>query len=254
MKILRSEWLKLKRTPTIWLVLLAPLLYSMFMVWYVSGRTVTDELQVFVFQAFYEVWAALVIPIGAGLLAGLVSQQEAVAGNFQGLPGSKSSRTSLFLGKLLILILLSTISTIIAAATLIIGLVHIIHIPISISVFVAGSVVAAIGTIPLLALHLWIGFAWGMGSTIGVGGAGLLLGGLMATSLGDTYWQYVPWGWPVRLVMVPGVCLFPQVDLGASFFLQSFIKGAIPASAFLFVVVIGGLLWFDQWEGRKVPE
>lgn len=253
MKLLRSEWLKLKRTPTIWLVLLVPLVYSTFMIWYVSGRAATNGLNIFIFQAFFEVWAALVIPVGAGLLSGLMGQQEANAGNFHGLLSSKISRASLYTGKLLMLILLSALSTILATATLIIGLVYVAHIPISIPVFVAGAMIAIVTTIPLLALHLWIGLAWGMGSTIGIGGAGLLLGSLMATNLGDSYWQYIPWAWPVRLVMIPGFRLFPQ-KVEPRFFVQYFITGALPAGVFLSLVVIGGLLWFDKWEGRKISD
>lgn len=246
MRILYGEWIKLRRTLCLWLVIFAPLLYSLFMVWYFSGRSVTESLPMAIYEGFYQVWAAIVVPLGAGLLIGLMTQQEGLAGSFQGLLGSRTPRKSLYLGKLAMAILLTTVSTALAVLTLVLGL-KLAGIPISSSPFIGAAVIVELTTIPLLALHLWIGFAWGFGPSVGVGGAGMLLGALSFTTLGNSYWQYIPWGWAARFSMIPGAHFYYQLIPPVS-------KVVFLSTAFLFVVVIGGLLWFDQWEGRKIPD
>lgn len=259
MRILLAEWLKTKRTSMRWITFLVPVLFSSLIVWYFSMRGVTDNIQISIFQGFFETWSALVIPVGVGLLSGLMIHQEEMAGSFNGLLGSRTSRSSLFIGKLLMLILLTTLSTMLATVTLVVGLSYVAHIPVSLPVFIAAMVMVVISTLPLLAFHLLISFAWGMGPSIGIGGGGLLLGALMATSLGDTVWQYIPWGWPVRLSMLPGFYLFylpgmelPPLEISSGFVVHEAIKGIIHATIFFIIMVVGGVLWFNKWEGRKI--
>jgi len=72
-----------------------------------------------------------------------------------------------------------------------------------------------------------------------------MLGALSLTSLGDRYWQYLPWGWIARFAMLPGACYYyeviPKVQPALSL-----------AVAFLVINTAGGLMWFEHWEGRKV--
>ena len=43
-RVLRAEWIKLRRSPLPWLVLLTPILYSIFIILVFSGRTISDQL------------------------------------------------------------------------------------------------------------------------------------------------------------------------------------------------------------------
>lgn len=258
MRRLSAEWLKTKRTPIRWITFSAPVLFSVLIVWYFSLRGVDKTIELSVFQGFFQAWSTLVIPIGAGLLSGFMIYQEEMAGNFNGLLGAKTSRTSLFMGKLNMLILLTTASTVLATVTLMIGLNYIAHIPISLPIFISAAVMVEISTIPLLAFHLWISFAWGMGASIGMGGGGLLVASLMATSLGDTVWQYIPWAWPERLSALPGLYLLylpgmktPPPAIASGYAVHEFMKGIIPAIIFFTIVTAAGLLWFNKWESGK---
>lgn len=258
MRILFVEWIKLKRTPIMWVSILVPILFSACMVWYVSAREATNHIEIFIFHGFFEAWAAIMVPIGAGLLSGLMIHQEEMAGSFNALLAGKTSRTNLFIGKLLMLILLSVISTTLAIVTLMLGLKYMVNIPVSFPIFIGAAVIVQMATIPLLAFHLWVSFAWGMGPSIGIGGGGLLLGALMATRLGDTVWQYIPWGWPVRLSILPGFYMLHRKGGEASslpfspeFIANEFMKGMLPAIIFLMAMVVGGVLWFNRWETGK---
>jgi len=246
-RVLKAEWIKLRRSPLPLLVLAIPLLYSGFMIWYFSGRTITAQLQITIYDAYFQVWAAIVVPLGAGLLPGLMSHQEAQAGSFQGFLASRTPRPLLYLGKLVMLVLLSAFSTALAVSVLILGVQYLLGIPLSPAPFVGGALVAELATIPLLAVQLWISFALGLGPAVGVGAAGVLLGALSLTSLGDYYWRFLPWGWAARFVMAPGAAFYYGIVPG--------LEGApVAAVAFLLLTLVGGLLWFERWEGRKAND
>lgn len=246
-RVLRAEWIKLRRSPLPWLVLLTPILYSIFIIWYFSGRTISDQLQISIYDAYFQVWAAIVVPLGAGLLPGLMSYQEAQAGSFQGLLASRIPRILLYFGKMAMLVLLSTISTALGVILLIVSVKCLVGIPLSPAPFIYGALVAELTTIPLLAMQLWISLALGLGPSIGVGAGGLLLGALSLTSLGDHYWQYLPWGWTARFVMAPGAAFYYEI-------MPEFENAPFAAVVFLLLTLGGGLLWFGRWEGKKMHD
>ncbi|GAB7388054.1 lantibiotic immunity ABC transporter MutG family permease subunit [Bacillaceae bacterium] len=245
MKLFASEWMKTKRTPVRWLPFFTPLVFAALILWYCSLRKTTEDLPIFIFQIFFEVWTALAIPLGAGLVSGLMIQQEELAGNFQPLLGSQWPRRNLYLGKLALLVFLAAASTMLAASALAAGAWLIFHAPIPWPAFIGAAVMALIGALPLLAFHLWISFAWGMGASIGIGVGGLLIAALMATGLGDRVWPWVPWAWPVRFAGLAGA---------SSFIIAQAIQGMVPAAVFFAAMLSGGLIWFNRWEGRKKGE
>ncbi|SET14578.1 lantibiotic immunity ABC transporter MutG family permease subunit [Anaerobranca gottschalkii] len=261
MKILISEWIKTKRTPIRWLAFLTPVIFAALIIWYFSLKAIMIDIQISIFQVFFEAWTALVIPFGAGLISGLMIHQEELAGSCNGFLGSKLPRRDLYLGKLSILILLASASTLLAVLVLLLGLSFILNMYISWPIFIIAAIMAMIGTLPLLAFHLWISFAWGMGASIGIGGGGVLIAALMATSLGNKIWQFVPWAWPVRLaglagaylLYLPGMKLPPEI-ISSGFIADQAIKGLIPTAVLFVSLLVGGLIWFKRWEGRKISD
>lgn len=251
-KILSAEWIKTKRTPIKWVAFLTPILYSLVITWYYSSKTIDLSTEISVFQIFFEVWTIIFIPIGAGLFSGFMIYQEELAGKFNGLLISKLPRLKLYLGKLIILILLTTLSILIGTIILGIGLNYVIHVPVSISIFIMAAIITALTTIPLLAFHLWISLAWGMGASIGVGGGGLLIAALMGTNLGNMVWKYIPWAWPVRISTLPALYFLNLSKKEISYAVQQNAEGGVCALVFLIIMLVGGIKWFEKWEGRKV--
>lgn len=261
MKILISEWMKTKRTAVRWMTFLTPVIFAALTVGYYSARTITTDMHLSIFEAFFEVWGTMVIPMGAGLISGITIHQEELAGSFNGFLGSKLPRRDLYLGKFTILVLLASISTFLGVLTLIIGSSIFLHVSLSWSLFLRAAIMAMLGTLPLLAFHLWISFAWGMGASIGIGGGGILIAALMATSLGDRIWPFVPWAWPVRLSLLIGVDLLdltgmnlPSSMMASDYIANQAIKGFIPVTVFFAVMLFGGIIWFQKWEGRKITD
>ncbi len=262
MKLLSSEWLKTKRTAIRWFTFCMPAVYAALIIGYIALRGVDINTQVLVFQIFFEAWTAFVIPLDVGILSGFIVHQEELAGNFNGFLAAKVSRYKLYLGKFGLLFVTMTTSTLIATIVLCVGLNVFLGLLIDWQIFVASAILVVIGTIPLLALHLWASFAWGMGASIGISIGGLLMAALIgATGLGDKIWQFIPWAWPVRLAMLPGVYLQFMPDMqvtpesiSSGFVLNQLATGLIAVAICLAVALVGGMVWFDKWEGRKFYE
>ena len=76
-KLLLSEWLKTKRTAVRWLTLCMPLVFSILTVIYLSIRP--NSSQEFAFEGFFTIWTVFVIPLGVGVLSGLIVDEEELA-------------------------------------------------------------------------------------------------------------------------------------------------------------------------------
>jgi len=259
MKILYAEWLKTKRTAIRLLTFCMPVVYAALIIGYFALRGIDKNAQTLVFQGFFEVWTVCVIPLDVGVLSGLIMHCEELAGNFNGLLSSKVSRNGLYWSKFLLSVLIMAASTLIATILLGVGFDVFLGVPISWPIFIAASILAIIGTIPLLALHLWTGFRWGMGASIGISIGGLLMAALMGvTSLGNKIWQFIPWTWPVRLAILPGAYLqftenmqFPPEVISSGIVINQLAMGLAMSSLCLVAALIGGTIWFNRWEGRK---
>lgn len=239
MRLLRSDWLKLRRTPPRWAILLTPAAYALLLLWYFSTYRVTPELADKIYTAFFEVWTSF-MPLAAGLISGLYCLQEEQAGRFSGVLGLPASRPLIYTNKLGMLVAIHACSLLLSVTILALGMKYGLHMDqINANLFYRGALLAAIGSLPLLALHLWISFAFGLGASAGIGGAGLLLAAIVgATSIGDSLWPVVLWAWPVRLTMSP---MDPAV-----------LAAGLPPALLLFAVLaVGGSVWFRRWEGRK---
>lgn len=254
--MLQMEWLKLKRTPLQWLLFAGPIGMAALIVWYYAGRTVTPGLPALIFETFVQGASAIAIPIGVGILAGYVILQEELAGNFNGFLGTAIPRSLLYVSKLLFMIVLMAAAIALSTLTLGAGLYGFTDIPVRWDILAAAAGIGIAASLPLLALHLWASLAWGMGASVAIGGGGLLVAALSATSLGDAVWPYIPWAWPVRLSILPGVYLLPELsnEFAMDMLFQKALQGSVSVVLAFVVLWVGGLLWFRKWEGRKAQE
>ena len=240
-----------------WMTFAMPVVFSLAVIGYAALRT--DCTQNLVFRIFFEAWTAFVIPLCVSVMAAFIIQEEEQAGGFMGFLSTSISRNKLYLGKFFLLFLCMAVSTVIALVTLSIGINFILPGGINSLIFTSATILVIFGTLPLLALHLWISFALGTGASIGVGMSGLVIAALIGTTeLGDKIWMFVPWAWPSRLANLPGAYLDftpgmqtpPQEIASGSIFSQLSISFIIIIIC-LIVLVVGGIIWFRKGEGRK---
>lgn len=259
LRVLSSDCLKTKRTAIRLIAAASPVAYALAMLWYLGHFTQTQDLQYKIHEVFFQA-GTIFLPIVVGLLAGLICAQEEHAGNFNGMMGQMVPKALIYISKLLLLTMLVIVITFSSIFILLLGMKLLLHIGnIRVELFLLSGFLTIAGSLTLCSIHLFLGLAYGLGTSISVGGAGFLIAAILgATSVGDTIWQFMPWAWPVRLswlpaIFMPGVHL-PDNIMQPQFFLQQTAKGLVPAITVFIFVTVCSILWFYRWEGRKSYE
>lgn len=250
-RVVLSEWLKTKRTIIRWLIFFLPLCFSACMAAYCAYRA--DLSVEFIYEAFYMVWAALMMPVGIGVITGYYIYEEEAAGDFNNLLNIVVPKGKLYLGKFFLSVISLTICTILTTLMICIGLKVVRSGNIGAVLFLAASLLAVCGSLPILAVHVWVSFTWGMGASAGLGIAGILMAVLMGTtSLGDKLWYVLPWTYPVKMAMFPmSLSLMSEAASGV---IRQFVLAVVLSIVFSIIFLAGGLAWFHNWEGPKSSE
>lgn len=252
MNLLLSEWLKTKHTLIRWFIFFMPVCISACIIMYLSLR---PELSFdFVYEGFYIIWTTIIIPIGVSVLTGFLIHEEEQAGDFNGFLNTGISKGKLYIGKLGFSAISLTVCTTITTLSLCIGLNIVLTDFVNSSLFAMSSLLCIIGSLPILAIHLWISFRWGMGASIGTGICGILMAVLIGTTgLGDKIWMLIPWAYPVKMAMFPmAYSLLPSTML-VELTIQFILEFTLSIGWFV-IFLIGGMIWFSKWEGRKYGE
>lgn len=254
-RTLSSDWLKTKRTAIRLIVIIVSMLYPFFMLWYFSKQNSQSQI----YDGFFMV-ISVAMPIMAGMLCGLIGTQEENAGNFNAILGSTVTRTTSYLSKFILLILMTANSVFLSTLVLLAGMKWFMHIKnIQVGLFLEGALLVITGSLILYSLHLFVSFAFGMGASIALGGAGFLIAAVLGgTVVGDRIWQFVPWTWAARLSQLPEVFIHDfQLPAGINppvFFTEQFSKGITGVITCNVIVLIASIVWFRRWEGRKSYE
>lgn len=252
MRILYSEWLKTKHTLIRWFILFLPVLIAVSVILYLINR---DNVSFpMLYQIYFTLCSSIWIPIGSSVLTGFYVQEEEFAGNFHGLLSSGLSRKKIYLSKFVFSALSLTISSLLATLIISAGLHLLLPQNFPAGSFLLASLLILSGALPVLAIHIWISFALGIGASVGAGILGLLIAVLMGTTnLGDAVWYFLPWTYPVKLFSFPLALSIMPGTAAAPAVLQFLLCLAL--SLLLCVVfLLSGMLWFEKWEGRKHTE
>lgn len=254
-RILSSEWLRTKRTAIRWLTLCLPVIFSLCVIAYLAVRSETS-LE-FVFEGFFTIWTVFMLPLGVGILAGATVQEEELAGSFHSFLGTGISRTKLYFGKYLFIVFCLSVCTFLAIFVLCSGLKFVLPTEHTGWLFWKAAALVMLGALPILAIHLWVSFVWGMGASVGMSIAGILIAAILGlTGLGSNIWMFVPWTWPVKLGMLPGTN-FLKADSELSMaelvagVTHTALVGLIAIFVCLLLTLIGGAIWFNIWEGKE---
>ncbi len=251
-RALKADFQKSKHTSVIWIHVIIPAVGALLFLSYYSlyGGAKSLENHGSYFDAL-----AIVFPLLIGLICGMVVSQEEQAGGFQVLLSSTRSRSTTYLSKLFMLILMEAFSVFLALSIMLLGLkfaLHVSNIPYLLYLKMFGWLIFS--NIFLYIFHVFISLEFGRGASILLGIAGTLIAALMVTGLGDRCWTYLPWAWGVRFCDLT-ILNFMSVTKELSTFLHyskekaMWIMIAANCSA-----LILSLLWFKFWEGRKSYE
>ena len=249
--IIQSEHLKYKRTFTRRLLLLAPLLFILIALLQklLMPAGYLRPWQLLLSQV-YNWWPVLFMPLGTALLASLVQLQEKRAGNYRNVRVHPVSLTAIWAGKIALMAYHLLFSTLVLMAAVLLSGFLTASGTIPWFTIVAGGLTIWFTSLPLIPLQLWAAAWQGTFLSMAIGFLGMVAGVLAAPT---SYWVYVPWSWPTRL-MSPIVGVHPNgVPLETSDPLRE--AAVIPAgiglamlALILFTLVTS--LWFQRREAR----
>lgn len=239
----KTEWLKSKHTPLLFLHVLFPIVGACVFAGYFHNSGWNEITNI---TTFLET-IAIIFPFVVGIVVGIMVQLENGAGHFQLMLGTIRSRVAVYIGKLLYLIILAMLST-----TFCIFLFAILYPVMPLAFYVKPLIMLILSMIPLYLISMLIGFSLGKSVSMGLGIVGSLLSALFVTGLGDFVWKFLPWGWIVRFI---DYCILeyinPEQFNNASHELQI---GFFYMVIFTIVIFILSLLWFNKWEGARENE
>lgn len=245
----RSELIKLKRQPLVWIHLLVPLAGIAIFLGYYSYTSFPAVSKI---SAYIQV-LAIAFPTLIGIVCSVAAEQEASAGQYQQLL-ALSNRFAALAAKLTLLLLLGYCSSVLAAAGFGTGFTYILK---QQSAWGPGFYIETASLLFgsclfLYILHLFISLRFGKGASIGLGIVESLVGALLLTGLGDYIWIYIPSAWPIRFLSI-----WMQYDLTS---LDTLPSGLLLGPGILWcagATVIGMILlgyWFVRWEGTQSVE
>ncbi|KEI07053.1 lantibiotic immunity ABC transporter MutG family permease subunit [Clostridium botulinum] len=266
LRSLKANFMKTKRTPFRYIILLVPILFSLLFVSYISvyKRDYTFQLNVY---NFYFSIISITLPLISSILIGLNIMGEETSGEFRGLLMTPISRSTIYLSKLFMIILVTIIDMFVSLLILLIGMKFLYPLgTIQYGVFLTGTILTILGCLFLYGLYLIISLKFGIGPTIAVGVGGSIMGALLQTGLGDTIWPFVPFAWSGRIGIVPIYKLSNfikyqhlenkkniQEILNTTF--KQYMYLGVPIAIISFIIICAiGVLWFNKWEGRKIHD
>ncbi len=199
---------------------------------------------------------AVALPLLIGVLCGMTASLEEQAGKFQVLLGSTSPKVIAYMSKMLMLLLMGLCSIGLALFIYIVGLRYILKVSdLSYDIFIMGGASLVAGSVVMYCIYFFISYMFGMGASVLIGGAGLLMTALMNTGLGDAIWKFNPWAWGIRLSGLNGVLHFKEVNKeDYPLFMHEINSGVMIMVFGIICTIIASLIWFSKWEGRKTFE
>jgi len=255
-RLLRSDWLKLKRSVLFWTAVWIPAGYALLLTAYFASSPDSPELAIRSYRVFIEGWSVL-LPMILGVWSGLIGAQEEQAGQFAAMLGTGASRPLIYIGKWSMLAFMTIAGTFLSAAVFLLGSARFTNMKSEmLGLYLGGVGSICLGVLFLVAVHLFLSFAAGLGATIGIGAAGSLMAAIVGSSvIGDAIWKWVPWAWGPRMSQMVGIWMtVPDTEPYVSFIRSQWWEGAAISVAATALAVIGSLFWFQRWEGRKTGD
>ena len=242
--ILKSELYKIKHTWLPWLYLFLPILFVI-MIYAGFKFTSLSRYSIEDVTLNYLITLGALFPIIIGFITAKVIEMEAEAGCFQIMLTGSQSRTSMYIGKLLSLLLCASLSLVLLQSSFLMFFNYQ-----EFYDLVLELVLIIIGVVPLYLIHLVISLRFGSGASIGLGFFETLIALLAVTSMGDKIWYYLPSSWSSRLC---GLYFVDKIS-GENLFYYEFFKWSLVATPMIVVILFVSLIWFSKWNGRTNME
>jgi hypothetical protein len=197
----KAEFLKYRRTSALFLAVGIPLaINALFLLVYLlnsprKSATAAQNWELFLGNLL-GAWAGLFLPVGLGILAGLVLGLEHSDNQWKQQLILGATRVQIYVGKWLAvlgLVLLGSV-TLMLGSLLVGGIITSFR-DIPWAALVRAPLLALVGSLGVISLHTWLALRFrAVGVGLGVALFGAIAGGLAGQS--QTWWSYVPWAFP----------------------------------------------------------
>lgn len=244
-KNLYADFLKMKGLSVTVAHILVPVIISGLFLAYYSFSAWSEPAKII---AFYQA-VGTGFPVLIGIFTASIAEQEQNAGACQNLL-TLQKKTAAFLSKVVLLLIFSLFSVLLAAAIFCFGFYKILGCrTIRIVAYMMAAWIMWCGSIPLYIWQMFLAFRFGKGVSIGVGIFSGLVSALMLTNLGTFVWKYIPVSWTGRIPYT-----YLKIVLGEAGAIGE-IRSVIPiVCVFTVLSVIYYLFWASRWEGSKISE
>ncbi|MEF3311586.1 ABC transporter permease [Paenibacillus sp. GYB004] len=206
--VLRSEWLKMRKSNIWLLVFVSPLLASLIGIGESSGEAGPQWEYTYAMMSMLH--AMLFLPLLTGVFAAFVCRYEHAGGGWKQLLALPVSRTSLYMAKFtIVLALLAVTQLLFVAGLLIVGKIKGFEAAIPWELILRGVFGGWVAAVPLAALQLAVSVAWAsFAAPLALNVIFTLPNMLVAQS--EQYGPYYPWAQPMLSMLLP-----PEGGFGA---------------------------------------
>ena len=242
---LHADLLKMKGLSITLAHILIPVITSGLFLAYYSVSAWNENTKII---AFYQAVGAG-FPVLIGIFTASIMEQEQNAGAYQNLLTLRK-KTTAFLSKVILLLILSLFSVFLAAGIFCFGFYKISGCStVSTGTYMMAAFIMWCGSITLYIWQMFLAFRFGKGVSIGAGIISGLVSALMLTNLGMYIWKYIPVSWTGRLPYA-----YLQNVFGEPGAIDE-MKSVIPVfCVFTVFSMVYYLLWASHWEGSKISE
>lgn len=217
----------------------------------------------FVFLAYYAVspWDVRIktegyfqilgvgLPFLIGLFTVMLAEQESSAASFQ-IMLSAAKRLPMFYSKLILLVLSSAFSILVASLLFGMGNMYVIKQSVTgMGFYLSATFALVLGNVLITVFHLFLSLRFNKGVSIMIGIAESIVAALMLTGLGEVIWCYVPCAWSSRIITY----LLLECIGERAFDMQCVIAAALCVLLTVCAVLLFGV-WADHWEGQHTND
>lgn len=236
LNIIKSNWLRTKRQPIRWVLLLAPILYALGFFLYTMGPNSFKGVEIY---AFFEIFAILAT-FSLSFFVPMLYEADKNASFYTNDVKFGISRKKSFVAKFLLIALLYALIILIASVIFLGFWIAFKNKSINLGEFLILMALVFFTIIPLIPIYQYLNLKYGQSGSIMMGIfltlAAILLG---TTGLGTLIWKFLPFVWPIKLIY-----LLAQGALSLKVFLKYIGLGIIINIIFLILVAN----WFNKWD------
>ncbi|MDR0880376.1 MAG: lantibiotic immunity ABC transporter MutG family permease subunit [Clostridioides sp.] len=248
--VLKSGFMKLRRSHISLLHILLPVLAVLAFTWY-AGVTKVDKTEIAV--GYFQV-LSLGFPTIIGVVCAMVAERDMNAGKGFDLLTSTNPKVMSIVGMLITTLFLGFLSVIIA----VMGFGESISAIYSENPFTMKFYFIVVCTMILTntllyAFHLFVSLRFGKGASTGLGVFGSLVSALMITGLGDGIWMFIPCSWSIRFTTMLAYAEVSPGSLTNQLVAEARLA-TVSCTAMTVIVIVGLLIWFNRWEGKTSYE